>query len=462
MMQFHKPLLPVPDKHDLELHKHNCCPKAATRRLRELVPLLEVTDCVVEEIGPERTVLSVPLLESAMNQNGTHQAAVFYLLADYTLGVGMFGVLPGCYVTGVHDRCEALPVQFWLKCGSVTHLAPGTGRMRAEVSIPHEGVEKLRRQLYEKGRGECSGTVRVHQEGGLVAEAQHTMGIYADVPRAAGKRTNLFQIQNTKLSALMIAGLREDTLSQTVAGDQGRAIAARMSVGSPQLPSLVRARSLDLQRHLEEQGRGYMQVLVLGVGLDPKPLRFSNRAQQWFGLDLREMHREREQRFADAGADANNFVPVIADMLSDAWDTAVLKAGFDRSLPTLFIAEGISMYFPRCALERLLKKLRGLTTARESRLWLDHVTSALFDLDLFEVRSFLSSLSRLGEPFITGFDNPATMAPESWVLAETTSAGAVIGASDAVHNEYRFSTLKPLSNNHCDHHEAQADAGVGK
>jgi hypothetical protein len=444
MNTFYKPLSMLPDDHDLELHRRNCCPETVTRRLRELVPLLRVVDCAVEEMGPERTVLMLPLLESAMNQNGTHQAAVFYLIADYTLGVGMFGVLPGCYVTGVHDRCEALPVQYWLKRGSVSHLAPGTGKMRAEVRIPPEDAEKLRRQLFEKGRGEYSGTVRIYQESALIAEAQHTMGIYADGPRAAGSRTNIFQIQNMKISAVMIAGLREDTLSQLVAGDQGRAIAGRMSVATPQLPSLVRARTVDLERHLENGGRDYVQVLVLGVGLDPKPVRFSSRAQRWFGLDLRDMLHEREQRFVEAGAYAQDFVPVVGDVLSDTWDTSLLNAGFNPDVPTLIIAEGISMYFPRDVLARLFIKLRALTTSQESRLWLDHVTSCLFELDIFEVRSFLSSMTRLGEPFITGFDNPATVAPDAWALARTTSAAAEIGVSDAIHSEYRFSILKPF------------------
>ena len=230
---FFKPLSLVPNEADLALHKTNCCPEVTTCRLRELVPLLDVVDCVVEEMGPDRTVLSLPLLASAMNQNGTHQAAVFYLIADYTLGVGMFGALPGCYVTGIHDRCEALPVQYWLKRGSVHHLAPGTGRMRAEVHISPDEAQNLRRQLVEKGRGELAGTVKIYQESQIVAEANHTMGIYADNPRMAGVRANIFQLQNMKTSALMIAGLREDGVSKKVAGDQGKAIASRMAVSFP-------------------------------------------------------------------------------------------------------------------------------------------------------------------------------------------------------------------------------------
>lgn len=441
---FFKPLALVPDEDDLALHERNCCTRNVTQRLRELVPLLETVDCRVEELGPQRTVLSLPLLESAMNQNGTHQAAVFYLIADYTLGVGMFGVLPGCYVTGILDRCAAMPVQYWLKQGSVQHLAPGTGPMKAEVTIPVEDAQRLRRSLIEKGRGELSGVVRITQDGELVAEARHTMGIYLDAARQPGARANLFQIQNMKTSALMIAGLREDALSQKIAGDQGRAIASRMSVASPQLPTLVRARTLDVEAHLQRDGHLYQQVLVLGVGFDPKPVKFSSPQQRWFGLDLRDMLKERHERFKQAGAAAQNFTPVVGDMLSNTWDCELLNAGFRCDVPTLIITEGISMYFTHEVLATLLDKLHALVGSPQSRLWLDHVTSELFEMEVFDVRTFLSSMTRLGEPFIAGFSNPASIAPEQWELTETTSASAVLGISDAIHSEYRFSLLRPV------------------
>jgi hypothetical protein len=52
-------------------------------------------------------------------------------------------------------------------------------------------------------------------------------------------------------------------------------------------------------------------------------------------------------------------------------------------------------------------------------------------------------MARLGEPFITGFVDPATLTPDLWALAETTSASSVLGVSDTIHGEYRFSLLKP-------------------
>src|SRR5262249_9687799 len=156
----------------------------------------------------------------------------------------------------------------------------------------------------------------------------------------------------------------------------------RMSVVTPQLPSLVRARTVDLERHLERERRSFAQVLVLGVGFDPKAVRFSSATQRWFGLDLRDMHRERESRFGAADAQARNFVPVIGDLLSDSWYAALQDAGFRPDVPTFVVAEGISMYLPRELLATVFRKLRTLTSSPHSRFWLDHVSSGLFDLDL--------------------------------------------------------------------------------
>jgi len=83
---YHKELKAVPDDAALGLHRKNCEPQLVAERLDELVPLLKLVGFGVEEMSPGRTTLAVPLLETAMNQNGTQQAAVFYLIADYTLG----------------------------------------------------------------------------------------------------------------------------------------------------------------------------------------------------------------------------------------------------------------------------------------------------------------------------------------------------------------------------------------
>ena len=266
MSPYHKPLLPVPDAEDMDLHRQNCDTELVTRRLGELVPLLKFVGFQVEQMTAEKTTLSVPLLESAMNQNGTHQAAIFYLIADYTLGIGMFAGLPGCYTIGVHDRCHALPIQFWLKGATVTHLRPGTGAIRAEVTLSPETIAIMRAQMVAKGRCVVKDAVRFYQGDQLIAITEHEMGMYADLPRVADIRASAGQVDRLKTSALMIAGLRTDGLSRTLAGEQGAAIAKRMARASPQLPTLIHARTQHAS--LQAGMADFQQVLVLGVGLD--------------------------------------------------------------------------------------------------------------------------------------------------------------------------------------------------
>lgn len=435
-------LAPVPTADDEALHRRNADPELISRRLRELVPMLAFIDARVEAVGAGHAVVTAPLCHTAMNQNGTQQAAVFYLLADYAVGIAMFGALPGIYVKGVHDRCDALPVQMWLKRCTVEHVAPGSGMVRATATLTPDQIGGLRRALAAKGRAEVAGHVEIVQGDGVVATADAVVVAYADLPPQTGARLTQLQAQNLKTSALLIAGLRGDPLSQRIAEEQGRAIAARMTIASPQLPTLIAARTAHLVDYLGDPGRAHAQVLVLGVGLDSKPVRFASTAQRWFVIDHPEMLAERARRLRAAAVTTAHEVAVPADLRDPRWAAALTAAGFRPELSTLVIAEGISMYLSAEELDRLVATAARLCAHAGSRLWLDHVTEALLALELPEVTAFLATMSRLGEPFVLGFDRPERRTA-GWRTVAATSAAAVYGARDPIHAEYRFALLAP-------------------
>jgi acyl-coenzyme A thioesterase PaaI-like protein len=160
-------------------HYKNCEPSLFTCRLQQLVPLLKFVGAKVKEVSAERTVLTAPLLASARNQNNTQQASVFYILADYALGIALFAAVPWVYVIDVHDGCDCVPVQMWLLSGQVKHLAPGTGEITAVASLSTEQVDKARRDFYRKKRCRMRGTVEIYQGEKLVALAEHEVGMYA-------------------------------------------------------------------------------------------------------------------------------------------------------------------------------------------------------------------------------------------------------------------------------------------
>lgn len=439
---YYNSLSPEPTDEDFALHRRLCDPALVTERLGELVPLLKFVGFRVETMTAEQTVLSVPLLESAMNQNGTHQAAVFYLLADYTLGVGMFATLPGCYTVGVHDRCKALPVQFWLRSGNVKHRLPGTGTIRGKVEISPDSARSLRTQLLRKGRCELTHAVQIFQDDVLVATTEHTMALYADLPRRTGMGATLTQVHDVKTSALMIAGLRSDPISKMLAHDQGAAIAKRMSRNSPQLPLMVRARTEHASRLCRELR--FSQVLVLGSGLDARPIELSSPRQKWFLADLPDMLQERNRRLSLGQFKAENAVDIPIDLRLPNWPQKILERGYDPLASTLVLLEGVSMYLTEPELADTLAAVRQLIDNQESRLLLDHVTEELLHMKTASVTSFLRSMARLGEPFVNGFRNPESRSSGEWrVEQQVTAADVSADRSDPVYAEYVFSLLAP-------------------
>lgn len=438
----HKPLSPVPDQEDWDLLKLNTDPDLLTERLRELVPLFNFVGGRVERADPDETVLVIPLLETAMNQNGTQQASVFYLIADYTLGVAMGAALPGTYTTGVHDRCHATPIQFWLKKGRVEHVSPGTGEIRAKVSLPAQQVAEMRSQLIAKGRHTLSAVINIFQGDTLVARADHEVGAYVNLSRTAEVRPTASQVENIKLSSLMIAALRGDALSRRLAGEQGVAIAQRMVRASPQLKPLVEARTKNLRRLIADRQSEIEQVLVLGVGLDSKPVEFATGTRTWYLADLREMLRYRNRRLAALGVEPENCVEIPVDLRRSDWSEQILESGFDPGKATLVILEGVSMYLEMQELRQTFERLQLLLRNPSSKLWIDHFTEEFYDLKLQELSDFLANIARLGEPFLTGFKDAAMLAPGlGWTTVEHSTAADELGLRDDVYHEYRFSVL---------------------
>lgn len=438
----HKLLLETPDEEDLRVHEENRSLDLLNLHMQQVCPLLGLIGCRVEHVDLERSVVLAPLEGAAMNQNGTHQAAVFYLMADCALAIGVFGALPGVSIAGVHQRHSSLPIQFWTKRGSVTHHAAGSGALRAIAEIPQKTANQLRNELREHGHADCRSTVRLMQGERCVAEAEMTIGIFADTCHEAGASTTLIQAHNQKVSGLLIAGLRTDEVSERLADEQGRAIAARMSQILPQLPSLVHARSAHVEGYLRQHGSRFAQVVLVGGGFDSKPMRHRSEGQSWFTIDLASSQRARAKRL-EAHAIESAEVAVVADVREPEWTERLRAAGcrFDR--PTLFVFEGLSMYLAADELRSVLREMRSACEVPSSRLWLDHITARLFTMTQESLREFLSTMARLGEAFVTGFDSADLFQTSGWRVEDAASAASVVNVDDPIHQEYRFAVMAP-------------------
>jgi len=437
-------LSPHTARFDTPRHRHNCSPELLTERLSQLVPLFDFVGAQVKSVTSGETRLVAPFRTSALNQNGTHQASVFYILADYASGIAAMSVLPGLYVIGIHDPCPGFPVQMWLKSGSVEHLAMATGQLEAVVQIDTTDAERMREQLRRKGRCEITTTVRFFQQDTHVATARHVVGVYAQPPLAAGQPNKPQHEQNRASSALMIAGLRPDPVSRKLAGSQGAAIASRMCELVPELPTLIRARSQNVERCCRETDSTVRQVLVLAAGFDSKPMRYASHDQPWFGLDRRWITKDRQARCEQLGIVNPHFRPVVADLLRKDWCDQVLKSGFDPQQSSLIIIEGLSMYLTPAQLRCILQQARSLQCPG-SILWLDHITEASTRLNNAGVRNFFSEMSRLGEPMINRFQDIRPLLTPGWQVRSSNTAAQTLQLSHPILSCYQFTSLQACS-----------------
>ncbi|SEQ91548.1 SAM-dependent methyltransferase [Lentzea albida] len=97
------------------------------------------------------------------------------------------------------------------------------------------------------------------------------------------------------------------------------------------------------------------QVVLLGAGLDTRVLRLGlPDAVRVFEIDRADVLAFKTEVLDAVGVSGDVRCDRLVVDLADAWDVALLDAGFSPALPTTWIAEGVLPYLPRAVEERVL------------------------------------------------------------------------------------------------------------
>jgi methyltransferase (TIGR00027 family) len=109
---------------------------------------------------------------------------------------------------------------------------------------------------------------------------------------------------------------------------------------------------------------GIRQVVVLGAGLDTRAFRLSwPPDMDWFELDLPDVLAFKHLVLDEQGAAARCRRVAIAVDLGGDWATGLGIAGFDRTAPTAWLAEGLLVYLDAGAAEHVLTVATSLSSA---------------------------------------------------------------------------------------------------
>ena len=107
---------------------------------------------------------------------------------------------------------------------------------------------------------------------------------------------------------------------------------------------------------------GVRQAVILASGLDTRAYRLSWPAGAVvFELDQPQVIEFKTRVLADLGVSPTAERRTIGIDLRDDWPTALRESGFDVNQPTAWIAEGLLIYLPPDAQDRLLDNITALS-----------------------------------------------------------------------------------------------------
>jgi len=151
---------------------------------------------------------------------------------------------------------------------------------------------------------------------------------------------------------------------------------------------------------------GIRQAVILASGLDTRAYRLAwPAATTVFELDQPQVIEFKTRTLAELGVEPTAQRRTVAIDLRDDWPKALLDSGFDPKQPTAWIAEGLLVYPPPEAQDRLLDAITELS-APGSRVATEHMDMASIPADwaqrLTERSQRIGSTINLAELFYMG------------------------------------------------------------
>jgi methyltransferase (TIGR00027 family) len=193
---------------------------------------------------------------------------------------------------------------------------------------------------------------------------------------------------------------------------------------------------------------GVRQAVILASGLDTRAYRLPWHAGTTvFEIDQPEVIEFKTRTLAGLGAEPTARRRTVAIDLREDWPAALQESGFDPGQPTAWSAEGLLVYLPPEAQDRLLDNVVALS-APGSRIATEHLDLRAIPADwaqkLTERSRRLGSNLNLAELFYTGDRNSAGdyLAGHGWRVDIRTTEQAYAANGFAVPDD----ELASLSN----------------
>lgn len=199
---------------------------------------------------------------------------------------------------------------------------------------------------------------------------------------------------------------------------------------------------------LEQHGKGVRQVVSLGAGMDSRAFRLGLNDTVFYEVDKSGLFDVKEPLVASDPLQAAGRRLVVGTIGVMDLQAKLEEAGFDRSLPTTWLMEGLAPYLTVDKMEQLARDV-GTLSAAGSALWLDGFSKTSVDSGMyFHGVKFESGFDDYDQLWLSnGFDTV------SYVRARA-NLSACLGTAHA--NTYEIPRKKSASATTCTLHSLHA------
>jgi methyltransferase (TIGR00027 family) len=154
-------------------------------------------------------------------------------------------------------------------------------------------------------------------------------------------------------------------------------------------------------------GDGLEQLVILGAGYDTRAYRIDGlKNVRVFEADQPATQKIKVEKIKENfGSLLNNVTYVPVDIGIDGLGQRLLESGYDRSLKTLFLMEGLLMYLPPETVDETLSFIAN-NSGRNSALVFDYIPQSVVDgtCELEAGRNWQKGVTDVGEPFLFGIN----------------------------------------------------------
>lgn len=211
-----------------------------------------------------------------------------------------------------------------------------------------------------------------------------------------------------------------DAFAERLAGDDGRQLLADFVAATGQAPAeiIIRTRFFD-EALLAAQDGGVSQVVIVAAGMDARAYRLAWHAGTTvYEVDQPQVIAAKDERL-DGARPRCRRVAVGVD-LADDWPKALRSNGFDPSVRTAWLVEGLLQYIDASAVDTLFARIDALSAPGSVVLY-NVVGKALLESPILQsTREFMRGL---GAPWVFGTDASAALVEDrGWTAVVTDIA----------------------------------------